>query len=73
MNVLLVVVTPWQTTIAAKDETFATPESLKHYLVVVPSKLRLVTLAAFILWKSKVSKLRILDTMASYVLLVHDR
>lgn len=33
--------------------TFATPDQLKHYFIVVPSKLRLVTLAAFILWKCK--------------------
>ena len=38
-------------------ETFATPDSLKHHYAVVPSKLRLVTLASFILWKCKVSVL----------------
>ena len=37
-----------------KEETFATPASLEHQCVVVPSKLRLVTLAAFLLAKCKV-------------------
>jgi len=32
----------------------AIPESLRHHCVIVPSKLRLVSLAAFILWKCKV-------------------
>ncbi len=36
-------------------ENFAVPENLVHHYVVVPSKLRLVTLAAFVLWKCKVS------------------
>lgn len=35
-------------------ETFATPDSLHHHYVIVPSKLRLVTLASFLLWKCKV-------------------
>lgn len=39
------------------EEIFNTPESLKHHYVVVPSKLRLVTLIAFILWKTKVCAL----------------
>ncbi len=33
---------------------FTTPEGLKHYFVITPSKLRLTTLTAFILWKCKV-------------------
>ena len=44
-------------TVAKKDdETFAIPENLSQHFVVVPSKLRLITLAAFILWKCKVSE-----------------
>ncbi|XP_064027463.1 probable ATP-dependent RNA helicase DDX31 isoform X2 [Pogoniulus pusillus] len=35
---------------------FAVPEKLKQYFMLVPSKLRLVTLAAFILEKCKVEK-----------------
>ena len=38
----------------ASVEQFAVPEGLQHFFVVVPSKLRLATLAAFILWKCKV-------------------
>lgn len=38
-----------------EQENFAVPEKLKQYVMVVPSKLRLVTLAAFILEKCKVS------------------
>jgi ATP-dependent RNA helicase DDX31/DBP7 len=34
---------------------FSLPENLKQHFIVVPSKLRLVTLTAFILWKCKVS------------------
>ncbi|XP_030317009.1 probable ATP-dependent RNA helicase DDX31 isoform X4 [Calypte anna] len=37
-----------------EQENFAVPEKLKQYVVMVPSKLRLVTLAAFILEKCKV-------------------
>uniref|UniRef100_F6R3L0 ATP-dependent RNA helicase n=1 Tax=Ornithorhynchus anatinus TaxID=9258 RepID=F6R3L0_ORNAN len=37
----------------AEEENFAVPEKLKQHVVVVPSKLRLVTLAAFILGKCK--------------------
>lgn len=36
------------------QENFAVPEKLKQYVVMVPSKLRLVVLAAFILEKCKV-------------------
>lgn len=36
------------------SDKIAVPENLKHHCVIVPSKLRLVTLAAFILWKCKV-------------------
>ncbi|XP_066293904.1 ATP-dependent DNA helicase DDX31-like isoform X2 [Branchiostoma lanceolatum] len=35
------------------EETFVTPAELKQSFILVPSKLRLVTLAAFILWKCK--------------------
>uniref|UniRef100_A0A8B9NBV7 ATP-dependent RNA helicase n=1 Tax=Accipiter nisus TaxID=211598 RepID=A0A8B9NBV7_9AVES len=38
------------------QENFAVPEKLKQYVVMVPSKLRLVTLAAFILEKCKLEK-----------------
>lgn len=36
-----------------QDLEFALPEKLKQHFVLVPCKLRLVTLAAFILWKCK--------------------
>uniref|UniRef100_A0A8C8B5G9 ATP-dependent RNA helicase n=1 Tax=Otus sunia TaxID=257818 RepID=A0A8C8B5G9_9STRI len=39
-----------------KQENFAVPEKLKQYVMMVPSKLRLVTLAAFILEKCKFEK-----------------
>ncbi|NXS08918.1 DDX31 helicase, partial [Neodrepanis coruscans] len=39
-----------------EQENFAVPEKLKQYVVIVPSKLRLVTLAAFILEKCKFEK-----------------
>ncbi|KAM9256674.1 ATP-dependent DNA helicase DDX31 isoform 4-T4 [Cariama cristata] len=38
------------------QENFAVPEKLKQYVVMVPSKLRLVTLAAFVLEKCKFEK-----------------
>lgn len=41
---------------SADNQAFALPEKLKQYFVIVPCKLRLVTLAAFILWRCKVSK-----------------
>ena len=40
---------------ACASEEFAMPDSLAHYFVIVPSKLRLVTLAAFLMWKCRVS------------------
>ncbi|XP_064650108.1 probable ATP-dependent RNA helicase DDX31 [Lineus longissimus] len=41
---------------SAEDEgSFSLPDNLKQHFIVVPSKLRLVTLAAFILWKCKFS------------------
>lgn len=39
---------------------FSLPEKLKQHFVMVPCKLRLVTLAAFILWKCKVWNLTFL-------------
>lgn len=39
---------------ASQSESFAIPEALKQFVVVVPSKIRLVCLAAFILDKCKV-------------------
>ncbi|POI32539.1 hypothetical protein CIB84_003709, partial [Bambusicola thoracicus] len=38
------------------QENFAVPEKLKQYFMMVPSKLRLVTLAAFVLEKCKYEK-----------------
>lgn len=37
------------------SEALATPANLSHHYLIVPAKLRLVTLAAFILSKCKVS------------------
>ncbi|XP_068723453.1 ATP-dependent DNA helicase DDX31-like [Montipora capricornis] len=37
----------------SNEESYSTPQQLKQFFVVVPSKLRLVTLAAFLLWKNK--------------------
>jgi len=37
------------------SEGFAVPDSLRHHYVIVPSKLRLVVLAAFLIWKCNVS------------------
>lgn len=37
------------------SKALATPENLSHHYLLVPAKLRLVTLAAFILSKCKVS------------------
>ncbi|XP_014111716.1 PREDICTED: probable ATP-dependent RNA helicase DDX31 isoform X1 [Pseudopodoces humilis] len=39
-----------------EQENFAVPETLQQYVIMVPSKLRLVTLAAFILQKCKFEK-----------------
>ncbi|NWV59252.1 DDX31 helicase, partial [Malurus elegans] len=39
-----------------EQENFAVPETLKQYVMMVPSKLKLVTLAAFILQKCKFEK-----------------
>uniref|UniRef100_A0A3P8P745 ATP-dependent RNA helicase n=1 Tax=Astatotilapia calliptera TaxID=8154 RepID=A0A3P8P745_ASTCA len=41
---------------ASQSESFAVPEALKQFVVVVPSKVRLVCLAAFILDKCKFSQ-----------------
>ncbi|XP_078687440.1 ATP-dependent DNA helicase DDX31-like isoform X2 [Branchiostoma floridae x Branchiostoma belcheri] len=49
-----------------KGETFVTPAELKQHFILVPSKLRLVTLAAFILWKCKfVSREKMLVFLAT--------
>ncbi|XP_068723873.1 ATP-dependent DNA helicase DDX31-like isoform X2 [Montipora capricornis] len=37
----------------SNEASYSTPQQLKQFFIVVPSKLRLVTLAAFLLWKSK--------------------
>lgn len=39
---------------AAIGDEIALPENLSHHFMIVPLKLRLVTLAAFVLWKCKV-------------------
>ncbi|KAM3867588.1 ATP-dependent DNA helicase DDX31 [Diretmus argenteus] len=44
------------TTTSSQPESFAVPEALNQYVVVVPSKIRLVCLAAFILDKCKFSQ-----------------
>jgi len=41
--------------VTCSSERFAVPDSLMHHFVIVPSKLRLVTLAAFLMWKCRVS------------------
>ncbi|CAB1320264.1 unnamed protein product [Coregonus sp. 'balchen'] len=48
--------TPDPTTAQGKSDCFAVPERLQQHMVVVPSKLRLVCLAAFILSKCKFEK-----------------
>uniref|UniRef100_A0AAZ3RUW6 ATP-dependent RNA helicase n=1 Tax=Oncorhynchus tshawytscha TaxID=74940 RepID=A0AAZ3RUW6_ONCTS len=48
--------TPDPTTVRGKSDRFAVPERLQQHMVVVPSKLRLVCLAAFILSKCKFEK-----------------
>uniref|UniRef100_A0A8K9XYT5 ATP-dependent RNA helicase n=1 Tax=Oncorhynchus mykiss TaxID=8022 RepID=A0A8K9XYT5_ONCMY len=48
--------TPDPTTVQGKSDRFAVPERLQQHMVVVPSKLRLVCLAAFILSKCKFEK-----------------
>lgn len=37
----------------SNEASYSTPQQLKQFFIVVPSKLRLVTLAAFLLWKNK--------------------
>lgn len=37
---------------SSTDVTYTTPQQLKQFFIIVPSKLRLVTLAAFLLWKN---------------------
>ena len=39
-------------------KNLTTPENLKQTFIIAPAKLRLVTLAAFILWKCRFSKSR---------------
>ena len=40
--------------VAEISDAIALPEHLSHHYMVTPMKLRLVTLAAFIMWKCKV-------------------
>lgn len=37
----------------SRDVSYTTPQQLKQFFMIVPSKLRLVTLAAFLLWKNQ--------------------
>ncbi|XP_060894146.1 probable ATP-dependent RNA helicase DDX31 [Labrus mixtus] len=50
---------------ASKSESFAVPEHLKQFVVVVPSKIRLVCLAAFILDKCKFSQNKLVIFVSS--------
>ncbi|XP_069379277.1 ATP-dependent DNA helicase DDX31 [Paralichthys olivaceus] len=50
---------------ASQSESFAVPEALKQFVVVVPSKIRLVCLAAFILDKCQFSQNNKLIVFAS--------
>ena len=43
---------------SSTDVNYTTPQQLKQFFIIVPSKLRLVTLAAFLLWKNR-SEVRI--------------
>ena len=40
--------------VSMATESFAIPENLQQHFVITPCKLRLVTLAAFVMWKCKV-------------------
>ena len=51
----------------SKDvEVFATPEGLRHHFVIVPHKLRLVTLTAFLLMHCKVGGRIVTEYCASH-------
>lgn len=50
---------------ASQSESFAVPEALKQFVVVVPSKVRLVCLAAFILDKCKVNSPEVVITITT--------
>lgn len=50
---------------ASQSESFAVPEALKQFVVVVPSKVRLVCLAAFILDKCKVNSPEVVITIST--------
>lgn len=52
---------------ARQSQSFALPEALKQFVIVVPSKVRLVCLAAFILDKCKVKTLFWLDFAAIWL------
>ncbi|KAL7060484.1 hypothetical protein AAHC03_010022 [Spirometra sp. Aus1] len=47
---------PTQESVTAPPAAFAMPTGLKHFLLVCPCKLRLVTLAAFLLLKARYNK-----------------
>ena len=47
---------PQQGSAVDKEHRLTTPESLKQTFCLVPAKLKLVTLAAFIVWKCRLSR-----------------
>eukprot|EP00064_Thunnus_orientalis_P023657 superscaffoldBa00009169_g23910 len=57
---------------AGQSESFAVPEALKQFVVVVPSKIRLVCLAAFILDKCKDNKLIVFVSSCEAVEFLHS-
>lgn len=40
----------------SEESSYSTPQQLKQLFIIVPSKLRLVALATFLLWKNKVTQ-----------------
>uniref|UniRef100_A0A4W6FKQ2 ATP-dependent RNA helicase n=1 Tax=Lates calcarifer TaxID=8187 RepID=A0A4W6FKQ2_LATCA len=57
---------------AGQSESFAVPEALKQFVVVVPSKIRLVCLAAFILDKCQNNKLIVFVSSCEAVEFLHS-
>ncbi|KAI3372182.1 hypothetical protein L3Q82_007038 [Scortum barcoo] len=57
---------------ASQSESFAVPEALKQFVVVVPSKVRLVCLAAFVLDKCKNNKLIVFVSSCEAVEFLHS-
>jgi len=54
---------------SSSDVSYTTPEQLKQFFIVVPSKLRLVTLAAFLLWKNQSEQ----STVAKVIVFLSSR